>query len=118
MPRLARKARQCAARGAARAVAPPATTFAPRPAAGRAGGSSLIRTAGSPPALPGIWAQTANSERGRTYQGRVIAVASYAEGRTYVVLDMDPTLTRNPRCRANAAKRLEHERKRDRDRER
>jgi hypothetical protein len=35
-------------------------------------------------------------EPGRAYQGRVVAMVSDAEGRAYVVLDTDPTLTAIP----------------------
>jgi hypothetical protein len=86
----------------------------------------------------------AKLEPGRAYQGRVVAMASDAEGRAYVVLDTDPTLTAVPAAERTlgigqeiyaravtqevAGKRrwvlawqindLEQERKRDRDRER
>lgn len=38
----------------------------------------------------------AKLEPGRSYQGKVVAMASDAEGRTYVVLQTDPTLTAIP----------------------
>ena len=38
----------------------------------------------------------AKLEPGRAYQGRVVAMASDAEGRAYVVLHTDPTLTAVP----------------------
>ncbi|HME72644.1 MAG TPA: hypothetical protein VKM54_22675 [Myxococcota bacterium] len=38
----------------------------------------------------------AKLEPGRAYQGRVVAMASDADGRAYVVLNTDPTLTAVP----------------------